>query len=116
VKGTLVELGLKTVEPCTIGVVEDRKNYGLKFVRTWDGKEFEFIGFYRVTTIDGKDHYCIAEDEAGAVSQVSCLNKDLYESGSIAIRLPFLIRGWGGTIFEGYKQEKTQDDKAEVLS
>lgn len=113
-KGTLDELALKIVEPCRIAVVGD-KDYNLRLMRTWDEREFETIALYRVTTIDGIDRYVIAESEAGSASQVECCDPQKYRSGSIAIKLPFLLRGFGDIVFEGYKQEKTQDDTTTVL-
>ena len=101
-KGTLKQLGLKEVQPCRLNIAED-KDYNLHLARTWDGESFEYMGLYRVTMPDGKDIFVIAEDKAGAISQASCdgIGSSKNMEGSVVVRLPFIVRGWGHTQFRG---------------
>ena len=97
-KGTLKALGVKVVDPCQLVILED-KEYQLQIARTWDSTYYEYLGLYRVTTKQGKDHFAIAEDKAGAMSQVSCLYEQNHDDsdteGMHVVVVPVLLRGWG---------------------
>ena len=58
---------------------------------------YEPLGLYRVT-IEGKDYYCVAESEKGAIDQI-LYNNTFRKKDAHAIRVPFQIRGWGGDTF-----------------
>jgi hypothetical protein len=97
-KDTLDKLNMKFIEPCRIVIIED-KDYELHLARTWDGTVYEILGLYRVTTRDGIDHYVIAEDKDGAISQSNCGIDQKDDRTAVAI--PLIIRGWGNRKFKG---------------